>query len=395
MRKIIGFPYTRPVYERNSPAKLQAAGNTQAGIISRKSALEISLSSLTTVLLFGTSVQLWQTKSSSASTRRKPDDVFEGTSLPLLSLDEAYSYALISKNEDGEATFPFAQWPDPILRRPASRQSIPCTTEERARLLTKLQTIAEALRQTAKQKNAVGLAAQQCGIDLSLIFLQTRNPLKRGIFLLNPRIVQRSPEEEMLVWEEECLVLPPSFRATVLRDARVTVEYETIFDNSRKDNALATKQVNLHGELARAVQHEMQHDEGILILDHVDQLDLPSYMQENEIQGHKERMQIAFSRSTVPSTMSSTSNIALTQQTGDIRSLDEILIPSANAAEVDDCDEHCLADREKRIAERRAMMQQSRTNTNRQDLFSLSQQRAVIYNTTYQGATCPPSVPCI
>ena len=38
---------------------------------------------------------------------------------------------------------------------------------------------------------------------------------------MNPRIINGSPESEMLVWTEECLVLPPEFRATLLRDAEI------------------------------------------------------------------------------------------------------------------------------------------------------------------------------
>jgi hypothetical protein len=59
------------------------------------------------------------------------------------------------------------------------------------------------------------------------------------------------------------------------------------------------------------------------------------------------------------------------------------------------CDDECLAERRRIIQERRAMMQQSRTTTRRQDLFDLSRQRAALYNTTYQGASCAPGVPCL
>lgn len=60
------------------------------------------------------------------------------------------------------------------------------------------------------------------------------------------------------------------------------------------------------------------------------------------------------------------------------------------------CNEECMEERKRRILERRAMMQQSRTTTRRQDMFELSKQRAtLVYNTTYQGASCPPGVPCI
>lgn len=74
-------------------------------------------------------------------------------------------------------------------------------------------------------------------------------------------------------------------------------------------------------------------------------------------------------------------------------------VPSTSRAAPEDtrleCNEQCQSDRTRVILERRAMMQQSRTATNRQDMFDLSRQRAALYNTTYQGASCPPGVPCL
>ena len=55
------------------------------------------------------------------------------------------------------------------------------------------------------------------------------------------------------------------------------------------------------------------------------------------------------------------------------------------------CDEAC---RQEIIQKRRTMLQQSRSTTSRQELFELSRQRAALYNTTYQGATCPNGLPC-
>ena len=48
-----------------------------------------------------------------------------------------------------------------------------------------------------------------------------------------------------------------------------------------------------------------------------------------------------------------------------------------------------------RIAERRAIFEQSRTTTSRQNMMDLSRQRAALYNTTYQGAACIPGIPCL
>jgi peptide deformylase len=449
------------------------------------------------------------------SVRRHNDIDFQGTSLPLLSLDEASTMSFsIEHAPEGtlehQQIFPFAQWPDPLLRRPARRVSIPpdnaqeAVAQKKTRLAAKLQSIARILQKTAHEKRAVGLAAQQCGIDVSMAYLDDhrekhnsvcgsffkkwwsymvgrssdKNDAGRGIFLLNPRIVNRSREAEMRVWTEECLVLPPWFRATVLRDAWVTIEYESIFDDDDDDDGsslfvtkqvtlygevaraaqhemqhdegilildhvdltdlpafmqdheaqghnermqlFVTKQVTLYGEVARAAQHEMQHDEGILILDHVDLTDLPAFMQDHEAQGHNERMQRAFSRAVMVPSASSATTTGGAPSSGNsstTRSFwNEAIVPKANAAVVvvdnnvvhvsvvatrenaaaSTCNEACLAERTRIIEQRRAMMRQSRSNTNREEVFRLSQQRAaLIYNTTYQGAQCLPGVPCI
>jgi hypothetical protein len=64
------------------------------------------------------------------------------------------------------------------------------------------------------------------------------------------------------------------------------------------------------------------------------------------------------------------------------------IVPAASAAE---CDEAC----KQRIADRRALFEQSRTTRDRQTILNLSRQRAALYNTTFQGASCIPGLPCI
>ena len=49
-----------------------------------------------------------------------------------------------------------------------------------------------------------------------------------------------------------------------------------------------------------------------------------------------------------------------------------------------------------KLAERRKLMELSRSSNDRQRYFDLSHQRAsVVYNTTYRGASCVPGLPCI
>jgi len=225
-------------------------------------------------------------------------DSWTGTNLPLLPIWEATEESNIVFDDDhddnattnGLSCWSMGRWPDPILRRPAQQvPSLLFGTEQ-------LQKACELLRNTAVVNAAVGLAAQQCGVNARIIFLeqQGRRPFlpnngKTGLVLINPQIIQRSPEMDMRVWREECLVLPTSFRATVLRDAWVDVKFQ--HPNGKKD------QVRLKGETARALQHEYDHDRGILITDHLDLSELENdLMRRIESDGHEQRMQIAYTR---------------------------------------------------------------------------------------------------
>ncbi|CAJ1964550.1 unnamed protein product [Cylindrotheca closterium] len=337
---------------------------------------------------------------------------WQGTSLEILQLEKAANLAL---TDDQSSTFPMGRWPDPILRRPASPVNVSSSTQQ-----TAVRAIANALRRTARTSGAVGLAAQQCGVNVRMIFVDDPKILASksnkalnqinngGTFLLNPRIVARSSELDMQVWNEECLVLPPTFRATVLRDSSVSVEHETLDGN--------TKIIELSGELARCLQHELDHDRGILITDHVGLNDLESDdMRRIEREGHDRRQALAYSRFVAEPTSESSSSRSLLAKWSDR------VVPPVNAADGESmagvtmnrgslrpiadaatnetaslaCDEACMQERKRIIAERRAMMNQARSNTRRSDVFELSKQRAALYGTKYQGASCPPNVPCI
>ena len=192
---------------------------------------------------------------------------WKGTSLELMSVSTAAA----------KERWDMARWPDPILRRPAS------PVDPRWYGTDTLRRVAELLQRTCVQAEAVGLAAQQCGVDARMVYLRNK-PI-----LINPSIVQRSTETEMRVWNEFCLVLPPTFRATVLRDAWVDVQY--------RDLGGLLHQTRLYEEEARAVQHEMDHDRGILILDHVGLDEMENdVMRSLEAEGHEQRMIKAYSR---------------------------------------------------------------------------------------------------
>ncbi len=260
---------------------------------------------------------------------------WHGTALPgPLTLSEACSQQLLDKSN---LLLSMGKWPDPMLRHPASR--VPTYVFQNEILRKQLQLVATALKNTARKERAVGLAAQQCGVDASLIYIDNiwdvershnalsdgivgegmydsrffnqffmrKNQQDKGIFLVNPRIVQRSLESDMIVWTETCLVLPPEFRATLLRDAEVTIEYESTDG--------ITNHIKLSGELARCVQHEMDHDRGVLIADHVSSdelltIDGRAFMAEIENSDglHYRRMQRAYSRAVDKSSLQTSSS---------------------------------------------------------------------------------------
>jgi peptide deformylase len=158
-------------------------------------------------------------------------DTWTGTHLKMLSLAESAQHS----------HWDMARWPDPILRLPAS------PVEAQWYGTDALQRACQLLQQTARREQAVGLAAQQCGINARIVYIE--QPRRRPLSLINPHIVKRSPETDMKVWQEQCLVLPPTFTATVLRDAWVEVQYW---------NVEGTRQtIRLQGEASRCVQHEM------------------------------------------------------------------------------------------------------------------------------------------
>lgn len=229
-------------------------------------------------------------------------DNWTGTALSVMSLEEAVQLACvgaITNDADTDprhfaSSWPMARWPDPILRRPASpvpQQYFGSTALDRA---------CQLLQGTARKEKAVGLAAEQCGVDARIIYLDDRGTSARArqgadsLVMVNPRIVERSPEAEMKVWSERCLVLPPSFAATVLRDAWVEVAYQD-------PPTGAWRSIRLAGEAARAFQHEYDHDRGILITDHVSFEEMDSdLMSSIEAEGHAERMRQAYERVVYP-----------------------------------------------------------------------------------------------
>jgi peptide deformylase len=108
----------------------------------------------------------------------------------------------------------------------------------------------------------IGLAAPQVGIGLAVTVIDLMPDDKPAPFaLINPEIVAASAE--LASREEGCLSLPGQY-AEVTRPARVKVRYE---DPSGRE-----QQIDAEGLLAACLQHEIDHLNGILFVDHLSAL---------------------------------------------------------------------------------------------------------------------------
>jgi peptide deformylase len=132
-----------------------------------------------------------------------------------------------------------------------------------------VETIDDALRrlvadmfETMYVAPGIGLAAPQVGVLKRVVVIDVaEGEERRPMALVNPEIVWRS--EELVTAEEGCLSLPKQF-ADVTRPQAIQVRFLTEQGEPRELAA--------DGLLARCVQHEVDHLDGILFTDHLSAL---------------------------------------------------------------------------------------------------------------------------
>lgn len=110
---------------------------------------------------------------------------------------------------------------------------------------------------TMVEYDGVGLAAPQVGQSIRLFVIKVDDGVERTF--INPQIVATS--QETCGYEEGCLSIPKSWE-NVTRPERVTVQALNV--RGRRFTLEAD------GLLARAIQHEYDHLEGILFIDRID-----------------------------------------------------------------------------------------------------------------------------
>ncbi|MBL8671905.1 MAG: peptide deformylase [Alphaproteobacteria bacterium] len=152
------------------------------------------------------------------------------------------------------AILPIITAPDPRLKRTC--RPVAAVDDEIRRMM-------DDMLETMYAAPGIGLAAPQVGVDLRVIVVDVA---KEGSppsphCLANPEILWSS--EDHALYNEGCLSLPEQF-AEVERPAKVRVGY---LDRDGKP-----RELEADGLLAVCIQHEMDHLEGVLFVDHVSRL---------------------------------------------------------------------------------------------------------------------------
>lgn len=149
------------------------------------------------------------------------------------------------------ALLPIITAPDPRLKLVASR--VDAVDDEIRRLM-------DDMLETMYEAPGVGLAAPQVGVSKRVIVADVARTgeAPQPMLMANPEIIEASQERAM--FEEGCLSLPEHF-AEVKRPERVRIRY--------LDRENEIREQDMEGFMATCVQHEIDHLDGILFVDHI------------------------------------------------------------------------------------------------------------------------------
>ena len=151
-------------------------------------------------------------------------------------------------------TLPILITPHPALRTKA--RAVQPADDDQVRALV------PRMFETMYAAPGIGLAAPQVGVGLRVVVVDLMaDDERKPMTLINPQIAAVS--EEWATREEGCLSVPNQY-ADVSRPARVTIRFH--------DLQGARQQVEADGLLAACLQHEVDHLDGVLFVDHLSAL---------------------------------------------------------------------------------------------------------------------------
>ncbi|QIB34452.1 peptide deformylase [Ancylobacter pratisalsi] len=174
----------------------------------------------------------------------------------------------------------------PLVIIPDSRLRL--VSDPIVRVDAKVRSLVEDMFETMYDAPGIGLAAVQIGVPERVITVdvgqresdeEDGEARKNPIALINPEIIGES--EDLSVYSEGCLSIP-EYYADVERPARVRVRYMDLDGE--------TREIDAEGLLATCVQHEIDHLNGVLFIDHISKLKRDRVMKKfTKIAKEKER----------------------------------------------------------------------------------------------------------
>lgn len=149
----------------------------------------------------------------------------------------------------------------PIITAPDPRLKVQCEPVESVD--TAIAKMMDDMLETMYLAPGIGLAAPQVGITkrILVVDLSPKDGPREPLRMANPEILWRS--DELATYEEGCLSLPEQY-ADVERPAHIKVRY--------LDQDNTTQELEADGLLATCIQHEMDHLDGVIFVDHVSSL---------------------------------------------------------------------------------------------------------------------------
>jgi peptide deformylase len=152
------------------------------------------------------------------------------------------------------AILPLVKAPDPRLKK---------ISEPIAEVDKELRRFMDNMLETMYDANGIGLAAIQVGVPKRVVVvdLDPKGPESKPLYIINPVIVAASGSES--TYNEGCLSVP-DFYEDVHRPAEITVEY--------MDEKGRPQRVKADGLFATCLQHEIDHTNGMLFIDHLSKL---------------------------------------------------------------------------------------------------------------------------
>jgi peptide deformylase len=139
-----------------------------------------------------------------------------------------------------------------VLRQPAKRI---------AKVDQSIRNLVREMLQTMYSENGIGLAAPQVGLNKQLLVIDCEpdEPTTEPMVPINPEII--SYGQELCKIEEGCLSVPGVY-LDVIRPEAITVAF--------KDENGRPQKISASGLLSRCIQHEMDHLNGVMFVDRVD-----------------------------------------------------------------------------------------------------------------------------